>query len=343
MNFIVFSSSIDSFLANLRNNKYTGLTLFFLVILSIICLFVATSKWDIFTSLYILVFDIIYLGLGNIFIATFTYNIKIDFDKSNSNLTVIFNKLYINFRFQYQIEMKDVITLIPTQFSVIPRKKNYYHQIRIGAKFIYIAPMNLNGFDLINLLIEIFPDFKIHINQIPSGNFKSFIPKTRNFLNIPNYSNPSDYIEIEKLPQLLQSTSFEQLDPISKKSHRIKVTSTLSFIWIGLVFAVFLTIAHYMEISSSILILIFILESEIFYINILTTHNIFSVWFQPHEYEVNNRFVEVKYSLIWSSSLKISREMNPVLIIDSQILYLQIINDLGHIYYLHRIGRFLDS
>lgn len=159
---------------------------------------------------------------------------------------------------------------------------------------------------------------------------------------------PDGYLPIENLNILVKSPEFKPLVPREDFS-KFRVASKLLFLWVVIIVVITILIAlvNYLPLFPTyVAFFLFVTPNAIllFYITGVITANIIPIWFGTLESETNTEFVKLKYTFLKIKTVKIEicRLFNPVLLVNSNLIYMLILTEDGNIFYRYTIGRLLN-
>lgn len=290
-------------------------------------------------------------------LSSYTYTMKLNYNLFNEKLSIGYDKLFLKINEEYYIPKNIPMKLCSSKpkFPWLFFRKGLFHSIFINQNDqIYIAPMNVNGFSLVNKLIQLLQPSNLTIDTITKTNAKLVMPQPKNtVLTVPKIGIPDPYYAIEIIDKLTKKSSFKSLSPKYGKFTKLKPSIIIIFIFLIIIIAsgfilVIISdlISGTIELSSSsissIVILNMLIPSTVLLLlmNLVILSNVFTVWFGEFDIDLNDEFVNLYYNFknMKKVELNIHKSLNPLIELDGNIIFLIILSDNNKIFYKHRIG-----
>lgn len=283
-------------------------------------------------------------------LSSFAYTVECEYNLSNGRLTLRYNKLFLTIVQDYVVPRGSQINLHSlTKSSFI--KKAMFHSISLNIEDrIYIAPLNVNGFSLINKLLQLLEPGSLRIDTITKTNSQMVFPKTNNVsLNIPKVGIPPPFYSIDHLPTLMSKNSFKTSFPKSGLKAKITsfiLTAFIFFLPLVIITLIILSFLGLIEpVPIPILIYLVFMIMILLIIGPIIALNLIAVVFGKFDCIIEEEFIVLKYNFrnIKTVERRIHKAFNPLIGIEQNTIFLVILGDKTDNFYQHRIGKISDD
>lgn len=285
------------------------------------------------------------------------YSMTLSYDHSTRELIISYDKLFTKIEEKIIIPESPILRLKPMSFRFpdFLIKKGLFHQLIIESRSlrkdnknedlkISIAPLSVNGFNLIHKIYQLLVPHRLSFNTIPQTNAKLVLPEIKNsVISLPISIDQEDYIPINKISEIINSDSLINLHPkygLSSRVYPIFISGSLLFsIIFSIIFVMNIDLAPlYISFISILIIILIIIWITVF-------KNIIVVWFGTIEAELSDSSLTLTYSLRWIDRINITidRGFDPKLEILDGVVYLIILDNRGDLFYQHCIGRLTSN
>ena len=306
------------------------------------------SGVDPFNIVFALMINVMALLIAVPF-ASFTYTMNCEYNKETGNLSIYYNKLYLQTKLEYNIPHGEALYLYIIERPTLIRN-GMFHSIALDkGKRIPIASMSANGFGLIGKVYQLFEPVDLNINQIPKTNSKIiFPPIKRVLLTLPKKGKPPGYYPIELLPKVLEMPSYKKLFPQKNQSAIIKPIVLLMIFFGVPVMITYLIIQSFLgnieAAPTEMLVYLILLTGIIIIVGIIVGANFLAVVVGKQEFEVTEDSFLIKYKIKGKTvERKIHKAFNPLVRIDKNKIDLIILSNDMQLFYEHRMGKFEET
>jgi len=278
------------------------------------------------------------------------YSMQLHFTKETNHLQITYNKLFVKIVKDINVNSENFLQLKYTHLKLpdLFFTKGIFHKL-IFENFdgIYIAPVNANGFTLVNKLLRLLEPHELHIDGITRTNAKLAVPQSNSIkLILPvEKSIPSGFHPIEELQNLDSLSNFEYLTPKDEKMSKAKALFIISFLVVvtGIIMTAIAILPNNLDLPVRIAFLFFMVPNTILLVIItfVIIIHVITIWFGKFTLEIGNDSLQMIYNLngIHRVNIEIHNAFNPLMKIENNNVYICILNQDREIFYKHRIGR----